>query len=45
MLVGGARFARWFIFIPKIPIWVYFGAPGNGKIYDHLVCLMAIWYV
>jgi hypothetical protein len=23
--------ARWFIFIPKIPIWVYFGGPWNGK--------------
>jgi hypothetical protein len=25
------RVARWYIFIPKIPIWVYFGEPWNGK--------------
>jgi hypothetical protein len=39
---------------PKIPIWVYFGGPWNGKcwyilwpfgiIYDHLVNYMAVWY-
>jgi hypothetical protein len=48
------RVARWFIFKPKIPIWVYFGGPWNGKcwyilwpfciIYDHLVKYMAVWY-
>jgi hypothetical protein len=21
------RVARWFIFVPKIPIWVFFGGP------------------
>jgi hypothetical protein len=26
-----SRVARWFIFIPKIPIWVNFVVPGNGK--------------
>jgi hypothetical protein len=25
------RVARWFLFRPKIPIWVYFGGPWNGK--------------
>jgi hypothetical protein len=27
----GGLVARWFIFIPKILIWVYFGGPRNGK--------------
>jgi hypothetical protein len=27
------RFARWYIFGPKIPIWVNFGGPWNGKVY------------
>jgi hypothetical protein len=26
-----AGVARWFIFKPKIQIWVYFGGPWNGK--------------
>jgi hypothetical protein len=48
------RVARWFILRPKIPIWVYFGGPWNGKcwyilrsfdiIYDNLVKYMAVWY-
>jgi hypothetical protein len=25
------RVARWFIFKPKLPIWVHFGGPWNGK--------------
>jgi hypothetical protein len=25
------RVARWFIFVPKISIWVNFGGPWNGK--------------
>jgi hypothetical protein len=28
---AGTRVSRWFIFIPKISIWVYFGGPWNGK--------------
>jgi hypothetical protein len=32
------RVARWFIFIPKIPIWVNFGLPLNGK-YWYRYCL------
>jgi hypothetical protein len=27
----GSRVARWFIFKPKIPIWVNFGSPWNRK--------------
>jgi hypothetical protein len=27
----GARVARWFTFIPKIPIWGSFGGPWNGN--------------
>jgi hypothetical protein len=27
-----SRVARWYIFEPKIPIWVKFGDPLNGKI-------------
>jgi hypothetical protein len=26
-----ARVARWSVFKPKIPIWVNFGEPWNGK--------------
>jgi hypothetical protein len=49
------RVARWYIFIPKIPIWVYFGGPWIGKcwhillpfgiFYGHLVYFMTIWYI
>jgi hypothetical protein len=28
-----SRVARWFIFKPKIPIWVKFGGPWNKKCY------------
>jgi hypothetical protein len=30
-LILQSRVARWFIFKPKIPIWVNFGGPWNGK--------------
>jgi hypothetical protein len=30
------RVARWYIFIPKIPVWVYFGGPWNG--YFMIIC-------
>jgi hypothetical protein len=48
-----ARVVRWYIFKPKIPIWVNFGGPWNEKgwyihsfgiHYGHLVYFMAIWY-
>jgi hypothetical protein len=49
------KVARWYIFKPKIPIWVNFGGPCSGrwwpmywpfgKVCDHLVYFMAIWYI
>jgi hypothetical protein len=30
------RVARWFILRPKIPIWVHFGGPCNGKCWYNL---------
>jgi hypothetical protein len=29
----GSRVARWYIFKPKIQIWVNFGWPWNGKVF------------
>jgi hypothetical protein len=50
----GCRVARWFVFKPKIPIWVNFGGSCNekswyilwpfGLFYGHWKYLMAIWY-
>jgi hypothetical protein len=41
------RVARWFVFIPKLPIWVIFGGPWSGKCW-HILCpfgiFSAIWY-
>jgi hypothetical protein len=47
--------AKWYIFIPKIPIWACFGGPWNGKcwymllpfgiLYGHLVDFMSIWFI
>jgi hypothetical protein len=47
--------ARWFIFKPKIPIWVIFGGPWTGKclyilwlfgiFYGHLGYVMTIGYI
>jgi hypothetical protein len=31
------KVARWFVFKPKIPIWVNFGGPWNGK------CWYILW--
>jgi hypothetical protein len=49
------RVARWFVFKPKIPIWVNFGVSCNGKSWYILwpFCLLfcywkyfrAIWYI
>jgi hypothetical protein len=36
------------IFKQKIPIWVNFGGPNNGKcwiFYGHLEYLTALWYI
>jgi hypothetical protein len=47
--------ARWFVFKPKIPIWVNFGGYCNrkswyilwpfGLFYGHWKYFMAIWYI
>jgi hypothetical protein len=40
------RVARWYIFKPKIPIWINFGKSCNGscwKFYGLLVIFPAIW--
>jgi hypothetical protein len=40
--------ARWYIFKPKIPIWVNFGASCNGRcwyFYGYLVYFTAKWYI
>jgi hypothetical protein len=55
----GANFRRsaglWFIFKPKIQIWVNFGGPWNGKywqilwsfgiFYGHLANVVIVWYI
>jgi hypothetical protein len=49
----GSRVARWFVFIPKIPIRVYFGVLWNGKysscytyiLYHHFEHFTAVWYI
>jgi hypothetical protein len=41
------RVAKWFIFIPKITIWVIFeglAMENVGIFYDHLIYFIAIWY-
>jgi hypothetical protein len=50
-----SKVARWYIWIPKIPIWVYFEGHWNAKcwynlwtlgiFYCHLVYDMALWYI
>jgi hypothetical protein len=42
------RVARWYIFKPKITIWVNLGGPLNGKcwyFYATLEYVLAIWYI
>jgi hypothetical protein len=49
------RVARWYIFNPKILIWVNFGGSCNGRcwyilwpfgqFYGHLVYFRALWYI
>jgi hypothetical protein len=48
------RVARWYIFKPKLPIWVHFGGPLNrkcwhilwtfGLYYGHFVYFIAVWH-
>jgi hypothetical protein len=45
---GGGRVARWYIFKPKIKLWVHFGGSCKGKFalfYVHLVYFLVIWYI
>jgi hypothetical protein len=43
------RDAGWYIFKPKMLIWVNFEGSCNGRsagiIYGHLVYLMVMWYI
>jgi hypothetical protein len=42
------RVARWFVFKPKIQIWVNFGGPWNEKngiFHGPLEYITAIWYI
>jgi hypothetical protein len=32
------RVAKWFIFIPKIPIWVYLGGPSDSRL-EHFTAI------
>jgi hypothetical protein len=53
-MIVDTRVARWFVFKPKIPIWVNFWGPSNEKclyilwsvgiFYGHLVKFMAVCY-
>jgi hypothetical protein len=38
-----SRVARWFVFTPKVPIWVNFGGPWNGKC-QHVLRPFGIFY-
>jgi hypothetical protein len=54
-LTCSTRVARWFVFQPKLPIWVNFRGSCNSKswyilwpfglLYGHLKYSMAIWYI
>jgi hypothetical protein len=37
--------ARWYIFEPKIPIWVNFAGSCNGKCWYIFYYFTAIWYI
>jgi hypothetical protein len=44
----GSRVASWYSFKQKIPIWVNFGGPGNGKVWYILWPfgnLVAVWFI
>jgi hypothetical protein len=38
------RVARWYIFKPKITIWVYFGGAWNGKVWYSLTKVLNLEY-
>jgi hypothetical protein len=41
------KVATWFVFKPKIQIWVHFGGYCNGRclFYGHLVHFTVFWYI
>jgi hypothetical protein len=41
---SNCRVARWFIFKLKIPTWVHFGGPWNGKDFLYFI-FMIIWNI
>jgi hypothetical protein len=54
VMLLSTRVTRVFIFLLKLPIWVYFGGSWNGKCWyilwpfgifnSHMACFMAVWY-
>jgi hypothetical protein len=38
-----SRFARWYIYIPKVQIWVHFGGPWSEKCW-YILCQFGIFY-
>jgi hypothetical protein len=40
---GLSSVARWYIFKPKISIWVNFGGPQNGKCWNRY--FIAVWNI
>jgi hypothetical protein len=49
ILISPRRVARWYIFKPKIPLWVNYEGPWNWKkvgiFYGYLEYITAIWYM
>jgi hypothetical protein len=43
--VGQGCHARWYIFVPKIPIWVKLGGPWNGKCWLYFMTVWNTTYV
>jgi hypothetical protein len=43
------RVARWYMFKPKIPVWVNFVVPWNENswyiLWPFEICVMAVWYI
>jgi hypothetical protein len=45
MIAVPRRVARWFVFKPKIQIWVNIGGSCHGIFYEHLVYFTVLCYV
>jgi hypothetical protein len=41
--IAQRRIARWFLLRPKLPIWVYFGGPWNGKYFMSIWNILQLW--